>query len=100
MSMTADRIGRLELLQRLARRKGWAVCLRTTADHRFGATGARLVALDVVEPGAGESRRRQLVAGDLIARVAIGGPVEVELAAATIIEMLQRQGLFDDLEAA
>jgi hypothetical protein len=58
-----------------ARRRGWAFLLRSSADGTRGRqTVSELVSIDIVEPEAYEStRRRQLLAGRLVASVPIRG---------------------------
>lgn len=97
-----ETVGQLELLHRLCRRRGWALCLATTADARTPngrrplahKSGALLDSLVVVDPLRGERPRGDaLYAGDPIARIPLHGSAQLEAAARLILDSLGVRGL-------
>jgi len=89
--VSSERITYLELLHRYCRQHGYALLLTALHDSRLGEQAAgrsRLVHLDIVDPGEGTTRQRQLRAGDLIARATVTDGVQA--AAEQCIRALRR----------
>jgi hypothetical protein len=89
----------LDVLAALCRRRGWALLLRTNGESTMMpvSTGAdratHLLSLDVVNParrsyGSDNTRKRRLRAGDLLVRILVSNPADLQDAAASCLDQV------------
>lgn len=99
----------LEILGRVAKSHGWALCLSSSRDGRqkgkrirSDRLGAKLTSLVVMEPGDVAPRTEAIFKGELISKMpletAAHGDVPLDEAASCILHALDRNGLLDGCE--
>lgn len=101
---TVERVTALELLHRVCRQHGWALCLISTNDHPTPfkppkTVPSELAALAVIDPfdqaPVGSPRRHRatrIELGDIVCRCAFDAGANVQTAAGIIVDVLTRGG--------